>query len=316
MKLRAVCTPVASRSRVWLILGSLLIYAGCGRVSTPSPVSGPIAKNETIAKTYTLTGIVRHVDREAGVVTIRHDEVPGYMPKMTMPFHVVDKALLDDVRPDDKVKGALRVDGDRADLVDLTVTEAAQPAELTLDTSGGSPTLRVKKKVLEPGELVPDFAMTTQEGRPLRLSDLRGKVVVLTFIYTRCPQPNFCPLMDKKFASLSRLIQAVPARNDKVRLLSVSFDPEHDTPEVLRRHAAIQGAKPPVWEFAVASHDELRKVIEPLGLMYGPTANEIVHSLSTAIIDGDGKLVRLATGGSWTPEDFLSDIQRTLRNRP
>ncbi len=124
--------------------------------------------------------------------------------------------------------------------------------------------------MLEPGEPVPDFAMTTQDGKTLRLSDLRGKVVVLTFIYTRCPLPDFCPLMDGKFAELARTVAAVPGRAEQVRLLSVSFDPEHDTPEVLAKHAKLRGAKPPLWTFAVASHEELRKVAAPLGLTYGP----------------------------------------------
>ncbi len=118
--------------------------------------------------------------------------------------------------------------------------------------------------------MVPDFTMTTQEGRTLALSELRGKVVVLTFIYTRCPLPDFCPLMDRKIKELAGKVDAMPGRAEQVRLLSVSFDPEHDTPEVLRKHAQVQGARPPLWTFAVASHDELAKVAGPLGLMYGP----------------------------------------------
>jgi protein SCO1/2 len=162
---------------------------------------------------------------------------------------------------------------------------------------------------------VPDFAMTLQDGRTLRLSELRGKIVVLTFIYTRCPLPNFCPLMDKNFAELARWVQAVPARAEEVRLLSVSFDPEHDTPEVLAAHAQLRGAKPPVWQFAAASHDELRKVAGPLGLSYAPTGNEIIHGLTTAVIGPEGRLARLVEGNRWTPDELRRTIAELLRAR-
>ena len=114
--------------------------------------------------------------------------------------------------------------------------------------------------------------------------------------------------MDKKFADLVRRLALRGDRAEGVRLLSVSFDPEHDTPEILARHAALVGAKPPMWRFAVASHDELRKVAEPLGLMYAPMTNEIAHSLSTAVISPDGRLVRLERGGGWTVSDLMPAI--------
>ncbi len=143
------------------------------------------------------------------------------------------------------------------------------------------------------------------------LSDLRGKVVVLTFIYTRCPLPDFCPLMDRKFAGLAGSIEGVATRADKVRLISLSFDPDHDTPEVLKKHAQIQGARPPLWTFAVATYDELSRIAPRLGLAYGPTGNEIAHNLSTAVIDSEGKLADLRVGSAskaWTTADLLKVI--------
>src|SRR5262249_4052620 len=180
----------------------------------------------------------------------------GYMPAMTMWFNLQDRDLLADLQPGDEVEGTLRVGEEASELVALTVTRPATGPAMTLDLSGGTAALRPAAKVLEPGQAVPDFAMTTQEGRALRLSELRGFVVVLTFIYTRCPLPEYCPRVDRKFAELADKIRAVPGRADRVRLLSVSFDPEHDSPEVLSRHARAQGAVPPLWTFAVASHAE------------------------------------------------------------
>ena len=148
--------------------------------------------------------------------------------------------------------------------------------------------LREEPRRLEIGDAVADFTMTNQDGKTVKLSDLRGNVVALTFIYTRCPLPDFCPLMDKKFSELARRLGAFPQARNKVRLISLSFDPEHDTPDLLRKHAQVRGATPPLWSYAVASHAELAKIGVPLGLYYQPGDNEIAHNLCTAIIDATG----------------------------
>jgi len=274
--------------------------------TTPRPAGSPEA--------YDLAGVVRRVDPGSGLVTIRHEAIPGLMGAMTMPFAVKDREALAEVRAGDEVSARLRVvrEGGEVkdyDLTDLTVTRPATP---TIDP--GPAAAKAAPAVLRPGDLVPDFAMTTQDGRPLRLSDLRGKAVALTFIYTRCPLPEFCPRMDRKFATLAERLGAVRGRAEDVRLLSVSFDPGHDTPAVLKAHADARGARPPLWTFAVASHEELARVAGPLGLIYGPGRDEVVHNLSVAVIDPDGRLARLETGaaaGDWQ----ATDLFKTLRSR-
>jgi protein SCO1/2 len=264
----------------------------------PEPPASPAANP---AHDYPLRGKVVKVNRETGIVAIHHEEIPDFMPAMTMPFDLKGQEVLEDLQPGDKVRGTLRIRGVETNLVDVEITEMARPDEVEgMD--------RVRRQALTPGQAVPDFAMTTQEGAPLKLSDLKSKVVVLTFIYTRCPLPNFCPMMDQKFAKLADMLKTTSERATGVRLLSVSFDPEHDNPELLARHARLRGAKPPLWTFAVASHDELQKVAEPLGLTYGPTPNQIIHNLSTAVIGPDGKLLRLESGNDWAPADLLKTV--------
>jgi protein SCO1/2 len=271
-------------------------------------------------KEFKLTGEVKKVEKQDKEVTIRHDAIPGFMAAMTMPFHVDNPALLEDVRSGDQVEGTLRValeGGQTKDyqLVDLTVTKPAVSPPFALDLSGASPRLRARPKRLEMGDPVPDFAMTGQDGKVFRLSDLRGKVVVLTFIYTRCPLPDFCPYMDRKFGDLAQSLAAFPERSERVRLLSVSFDPEHDTPEVLRKHAVIRGAAPPLWMFAVAGHEELVRITGPLGLIYGPGKNEIIHNLCTAVIDPRGRLARLEVGtqrNKWSSADLLKTVNSQI----
>ena len=261
---------------------------------------------------------MRAIEPDEGVVAVDHEAIPGLMPAMLMDFRPEDRSLLDDVFVGDEVRGTLRVDHDdrgevsTMELVDLVVSRPAMAPPMTLDLGGDAPTLRERLPRLEPGKAVPDFAMTTQDGETLRLSDLRGQVVVLTFVFTRCPQPNFCPLMDLRFAELARRVARSPDRAERVRLLSVSFDPEYDTPEVLAEHARRVGARPPLWTYAVASHEELRRVAEPLGLMYAPMSDEIRHSLSTAVIAPDGTLARLETGNEWRAEDLYAEVRRLL----
>lgn len=301
------------RTLVALLLAAAV---GCGRdAPAPAPVAAPSADPSPEATTYMLRGKVRSVDPASGVVRIAHEDLPGFMDAMTMDFTPKDRANLAELAPGDEVEGPLvvvREGGAVKDynLLRLEVTRRAD-RELKLDPGSGTMTLVPRPLVLEPGEPVPDFAMTTQDGAPLRLSDLRGKVVVLTFIYTRCPLPDYCPAMDRKFRELASRLGPVRSRTEAVRLLSVSFDPEHDTPEALRKHAATVGARPPLWTFAVASHDELRKVAGRLGLVYGPRPGEIVHNLCTAVVAPDGTLARLEVGKAgkaWEPDDLLRTV--------
>jgi protein SCO1 len=313
------------RALEYCIVVAICALCGCDRGQGPKgdvPVTGRSAAKSPAPKTgearkkvtdYPLKGEVRKIEQER--VTIAHEEIKGFMSAMTMPFHVNDRASLEGMKPGDLVEGVLHVieeDGVVSDyeLRDLSVVRPAIP-QMVLGVSKGKVSLREQPKLLEKGDLVPDFSMTTQEGKPLKLSDLRGSVVALTFIYTRCPLPDFCPLMDRKFGELASRIGAVPERAKQIRLISLSFDPEHDTPEVLAKHAQIRGAAPPLWVFAVASHEELAKIAPALGLFYGPGRNEIAHNLSTAIIDPAGKLARLEVGtarNKWENVDLLKSI--------
>lgn len=280
---------------------------GVGTASA-TPSSAPAARN------YRLAGVVRAVDPKAGTVTIRHEPIPeAGMGAMTMTFTDADRDELRRVAVGDAVEAVLRIEGGASELRNLVVTQPAPPPTLTLSMGAKGPELREAPRVLDPGEEVPDFAMTTQEGEPLRLSDLRGKAVVLTFIYTRCPVPDFCPLTDRKFGALAQAIGPGSRRAEGVRLVEVSFDPEHDTPAALAAHARALGARPPLWTFAVASHDELAKVAPALGLSYGPTAKEIIHNRTVAVIGPDGRLARLETRKDWDPAALARELAALAR---
>jgi protein SCO1 len=306
--------------QIVLCLAMACLVAGCGgkdedsttvagRRRSPKP-AGPTVTN------YTLQGEVRSLAPDSGRVMIKHRAIPGFMGAMTMPFQLADPAALDSIHPGDEVEGTLRVveqDGavKEYQLLDLKVTKPAEPPTHVIDVSKGKVQIRQQPRRLELGDPVPDFTMTAQDGSTRKLSDLRGKVVVLTFIYTRCPMPDFCPLMDRKFSDLAQHLAVVPSKAKEIRLISLSFDPEHDTPEILRKHAQVRGAIPPLWTYAVASHPELAKIAAPLGLFFGPDGGEIAHNLCTAVIDPRGNLARLEVGtraNGWETADFLKTL--------
>jgi len=292
----------------WLVL-LVLIPAGCGRSAKVEP---PAKAPATDSKSYPIVGVVREVKAKEGRLTLKHEAIPDYMPAMTMTLRVAsaDLSTLEDLRAGDKVSATLKVDGTHSELTEINVTEPAPPAELVLDPATMS--LRERPKKLEPGEQVPDFLITTQDGSALKLSDLRGKAVVLTFVYSRCGLPEFCPKMVAKFSELSRVIASSPMSAAKIRLLSISFDPEHDTPDVLTKHAVARGANPPLWQFAVMSHEELANVGGRLGLTYGPMKGEIIHNLSTALIDPDGKLIAIYGGSGWMADAVYQTLRASL----
>jgi protein SCO1/2 len=305
-----------------LMIFAIAIMAGCWR-DRSGEESKPLLKaaldpTRNIAEVtdYKLRGVVKKVEPERDHVTIEHEAIPGFMDAMRMRFAYKDRKTLATIRPGDLVEGKLRVE--RAlgavrdyELSGLQVLKSAPPLPTAPDISKNKVFAGAEHRQLLIGEPVPDFTMTNQDGQAVKLGDLRGNVVALTFIYTRCPLPDFCPLMDKKFSELAQRIAAFPERARQIRLISLSFDPEHDTPDVLKKHAQIRGAMPPLWTYAVASHAELAKIGVALGLFYQPGDTEIAHNLCTAVIDPDGNLARLEIGTERNKWDS-TDLRKTL----
>ena len=197
--------------------------------------SVPGCRREPPGRQYPLTGQVLAVSPDGGEITVRHEEVKGFMPAMVMPFKVKDRALTKGRLPGDLVKATLVVTDEEAWLSTLEKTGWAPFPQ----AAGEAPAVPLVKT----GEAVPDVTLIDQNGRSFRLSSFRGSPVLVTFIYTRCPLPDFCPRMDRHFQAVQNAIKAgrLPAG---VRLLSISFDPDYDTPAVLEAHAAAVGADP------------------------------------------------------------------------
>lgn len=263
-----------------------------------------------VAQTFEVRGEVRSVDASAKTVRITHEAISDYMPAMTMPFQVKNEALLKGVAAGDNVQFQLVVTDDDAWIARLEkIADASVTVSSETDPSSMTSEDREAERV-HLGELVPDFELVDQEGRPIRLSQFRGRAVLLTFIYTRCPLPNYCPLMSKHFADLQkRLTRAFP---DQFQLLSVTLDPEFDTPAVLKEYAARYEANAADWTFATGDLGQIETVARLMGLTYVWENGLISHDLRTALIGPDGRLVQLWKSNVWTPYEVERFVRETL----
>ena len=256
------------------------------------------------AREYELIGQILEVDPARESITVRHEDIRGFMPGMTMPFKVRDAVELTGRKPGDLITATLVVEDSAGYLTAIRKTgEAPVPAD-----AARSPRL----VMIEPGDPVPDVALVDQQGRTRRLSEWRGRTIAVTFVYTRCPLPDFCPLMDRHFQATQAALQADPALASRVHLLSVSFDPDYDTPAVIAAHAARAGADPAVWSYLTGAREAVDRFAASFGVSVmrdDKPMPEIMHNLRTAVIDADGRLVTVLNGRDWTPDELVSQLR-------
>ncbi|MGC4085609.1 MAG: SCO family protein [Vicinamibacterales bacterium] len=261
----------------------------------------------TTRKEYKLEGQVLSVQVERKEAVIRHEEIPGFMSAMTMPYSVLDAKEYEGLKPGDLITAKLIVEPTRAY---LEAVKHVGEAPLAVADGGTAPAAS-GFELLPMGAPVPDQTFVNQDGKSVSLSSFRGDAVIVTFIYTSCPMPDFCPLMDRNFAK----IQAKLKENGnllRAHLLSVSFDPEIDKPPVLKTHAESLGADPRLWSFVTGDRDAIDKWAAGFGVSISRATNDprdITHNLRTALLDRQGNLVQVYTGNEWTPEQVLADLR-------
>jgi len=265
--------------------------------------------NKTDERSYTLQGQVLSIDAAHKSVTVKHEEIKGFMPAMTMPYEVQDAKTLDAIAPGDLINATLVVFANGAH---LTVVKKVGSAPLEKPPADAPmPTASSGFELLKPGEAVPNANFVDQDGNKRAFADFRGSRVVMTFIYTECPMPTFCPLLDRRFAAMQKPLAENAATQD-VRLVSVSFDPATDTPPVLKAHARRLNADPERWTFLTGDRDDVDRFAARFGVQVSRALNDardITHNLRTVIIDKDGKLLKVYTGNYWTPEQILGDLK-------
>jgi protein SCO1/2 len=253
---------------------------------------------------YTLQGQILSVAADHTEATIKHEDIKGFMPGMTMPYKVRDARQLADLKAGDLITSTLVVVSNDAYLKDVKKVGEA-PLEETPSASSGF-------ELLKKGGPVPNAAFIDQDGKERDLASFRGSIVVVTFIYTSCPMPTFCPLMDRHFATIQSRLK-IDRSLAHVHLISVSFDPLTDTPAVLKKHATELGADPKYWTFLTGDRDAIDQFAMRFGVSVSRDMKDplnITHNLRTAIIDAGGAFVKAYTGNEWTPEQVLADLGR------
>jgi len=257
------------------------------------------------AQHHTTTGLVLATDPRAATVTISHDAFPGFMDAMAMPFDLKGAARSAKLTSGDRVRFRLSVKGGRS-WVDRVEVVSGAAVDAGLQQTPATPVL------VPVGAAIPDFELVDQSAQRVALSSLRGKVVAVTFIYSRCPLPDYCPRMVDNFRVVRDRFAA--RMNKDLVLLTISFDPQFDTPQILARYAASHRANTPGWHFLTGEPANIERVCNAFGIQYWAEEGLITHSLQTAIVGRDGSLAATVEGKDFTPQQ-LGDLVGAVLDR-
>ncbi len=280
---------------MWFVAALALLLAAC---SGAPP-----------AKQYELKGQILAVHEARQELAVKHEDIAGYMPGMTMSFPVATKSLMVGRTAGELVTATLEVNGLVGRLVAITHVGTAPLPDNTNSVA-------MMDGILEVGDTLPDAALIDQQDQRRSLSEWKGTPLLLTFIYTRCPLPNFCPAMNRNFASIQKSLAADPALAGRLKLISVSFDPEHDTPAVLAQFAKTFQADPAVWTWLTGDQVTTDRLAAKFGVSVirgDASPTDVVHNLRTTLIDADGRIVKIYSGSEWTPSAVLSDARGVIK---
>jgi protein SCO1 len=259
---------------------------------------------------YELRGQILAVDRARREITVKHEDIKGFMPGMTMQFKVRDASLLEGRGAGDLIRATLVVEDSDGYLKAIERTGHAPLAE--------RPPARPHVDALTAGDEVPDAAFLDETSTTRRLNEWRGRSLAITFIYTRCPLPDFCPLMDRQFSHVQQIVSDDAELRGRVQLLSISFDPAFDTPAVLATHAKKVGADPGIWSFMTGAEADIEAFAAQFGVSImreGSDPGNVVHNLKTAVIGPDGRLVKVISGMQWAPSELAADLRSAVGAR-
>ncbi len=258
---------------------------------------------------YPVSGVVEKIAPNRHVATIHNQNIPGYMAEMTMDFPVKDTNELAGISPEDEIKFTLVVNRNDSWIENVRRTGHVEQVmtNATSDMSASDPELQT-------GDLLPDGTLVSEDGRTIHFSDFRGSAVAFTFFYTRCPMPNYCPLMNRNFEAARNLISSFSNTPTNWEFLSISFDAQNDTPEALGNYAgAYRGTDPSHWLFAAATTNALAKLAPSLDLMVAHSDAGISHNLRTVVLDTRGRIYRQFDGNQWTPQQLVAAVLAAAR---
>ena len=250
--------------------------------------------------TYEAFGVVRTAP-ERGRIRISHDDIPGYMPAMTMEF-VLGEGKGTALAPGDRVRFAVRIGPDRIWIENVEVTGKTTVPVLT---AASNTPVRLRQ-----GDAIPPLSLVDQDGQPLTASVFNGRLTVLTFVFTRCPVPDYCPLLSRRFSQIQAALATGGGRTRDVRLLSVTIDPIFDTPPVLKAYAQAVGADPSRWRFAGGDSAEITRLARAFSVYVERNGALLDHTLATVLVDRTGHIVEIWRGNGWKTSEILDAVRR------
>jgi len=264
--------------------------------------------SENGADYYETRGIVRGFSPDRETVEIQHEDIPGFMPSMTMPFVARDPRHIANLKTGDTISFRIAVTKkdfwiDKVQKIrreDVHVPEPKQTAPISAE----------RNTRLKEGDQMPGFSLTSQNGQQISLDTFRGQPFVLTFVFTRCPVPNFCPRMSNNFEELQAAIKAGSGTLAKTRLLSITLDPDYDTPKVLSDYAAFHHADPQIWTFATADETTIDVLTRAFSVYRQQEGGTIAHGLATVLVNKDGTIVKIWRGNAWKPGEVIQYLGR------
>ena len=270
---------------------------GCGRS----------ANSDGRADRYETRGVVRGLSPDRATIEIQHENIPGFMPSMTMPFTAHDPEQIAGLKIGDAI--AFRMVVTQKDFWIENVKKirredvgVAEPKQ----TPAASPERNAR---LKEGDQMPAFSLTNQNGERISLDTFRGKPFVVTFVFTRCPVPNFCPRMSNNFEELQASIKSATGMLARTRLLSITLDPDYDTPKILSDYAAFHHADGQIWTFATGDEREIDALTRAFSVYRQTEGGTISHGLATALINRDGAVEKIWRGNAWTPAEVTEAIK-------
>jgi len=272
----------------------------------------PADAAQTHQQIHTVKGVVIEVMPAEKQIKIKHDSIPGYMPGMTMPFNVHDTNELTGLQPGDPVSfriltttndgwiDQIHKTGPRTNIVPLT-----GPFHFARDV-----------EPLNEGDRLPEYHFTNELGQAISTSQYKGEALAITFLFTRCPYPLYCPLLANNFEATQKQLLTMPNAPTNWHLLTISFDTVYDTPAVLQQYAAAHNADPKRWTFATGNPVDVRAIGEQFGLVFwNEQAGVISHNLRAVVIDASGRVQKIFTGNEWQPADLVSEMIKATQRR-
>jgi len=253
---------------------------------------------------YSVTGIVHRVEPDGLTAIIAHELIPGYMMAMTMPFEAKDPGVFRSVYPGDSITFRLLVSTNDA------WVDRVQPTGLRTDIAPADLTageLNVPEE-LDVGDMLPDCVLTNDQSQAFRLTDLRGSALALTFVFTRCPLPTYCPLMSRNFAAAGEILSSSDTLADW-HLLTISFDPDFDSPKVLGSYARQYRSDPGHWIFATGDRTAVEQLGRKLGLLLFRENSSISHNLRTVVVDSQGRIHHVFRNNQWEPDELAAQVR-------